>query len=74
MEEAALKPVSEKICVLYYPQDGRIVHTYLLVVMPGGRELTDEDRRSKGKGFAKQLGHIIDDLRACGSRPKTLTV
>jgi hypothetical protein len=63
MEEAALKPVSEKFCVLYDPQDGRIVHTTHLVVMPGGREMTDGEVEARAKETAKQVGHIIDGLR-----------
>jgi hypothetical protein len=64
MEKAAHTPVSEKICVLYDQQDGRIVHTHRVVVMPGGQEMTDDEIEARAKECAKQVGHVIDDLGA----------
>jgi hypothetical protein len=59
---AVTRPVSEKTCVLYDARDGRIIHTHHLVVMPGGREMTDEEFVRRAKEGAKQAGHSVDEL------------
>jgi len=70
MEKAALKPISEKTCVLYDQQDGRIVHTHIAIVMPGGMEMTDDELEARAKERAKQVGHVVDDLGALHLAPK----
>lgn len=64
MENVAHNPVSEKFCVLYDQQDGRIVHTHIAIVMSGGVQMTDDEVEARAKERAKQVGHVVDDLGA----------
>lgn len=65
MENDSLnKPVSNKICVLYDAQDGRVVHTHQVLTMPGGRIVTDEEVEESAKDRAKRAGHDISGLSA----------
>jgi hypothetical protein len=65
IEKAAMvKPVSEKTCVLYDLQDGRIVHTHRVVALSHGREMTEEELEERARACARQMGHNIDGLSA----------
>jgi hypothetical protein len=55
-------PVSEKVCVLYDPQDGRILHTHRVIRMPGGQDSTDEEIAAQAKDCAKRAGRDISVL------------
>lgn len=57
------RPVSKKTCVLYDPQNGSVVHTHSVVVMPGGRDVTDQELEERAKDRAKRAGHDIANLR-----------
>jgi hypothetical protein len=56
------KPVSDKVCVLYDPKDGRVIHTHRALTMPGGRDVTDEELEACAKDMAKRAGHDITGL------------
>lgn len=51
-----------KICVLYDPQDGRVVHTHQVVTLPGGRDCTDSELEAHAIECAKQAGHEVGGL------------
>ena len=65
-EEAPLakKPGPGKICVLYDPQDGRVIHTHRVITFPGGQEVTDSEAGARAKERATQAGH---DVRSVGT-------
>ena len=58
------QPVPSKICVLYDPRDGRVVHTHRVITMPGGQEITDAEAEARAKERAKQAGRDIRGLSA----------
>jgi hypothetical protein len=60
--DSVKKPISDKICVLYDPLDGRVVHTHRVLTMPGGRDVTDEELEERAKDRAKRAGHDIKGL------------
>ena len=57
-----IKPASTKICVLYDPQDGRVVHTHSVVVLQGARDVTEAEVEASAKDRAEKLGHEIAGL------------
>jgi hypothetical protein len=63
------KPVSQKICILYDPRDGRVVHTHSVITMPGGQEVTDAEVVARAKECAKQAGHDVASLTALRIEP-----
>jgi hypothetical protein len=58
----SLQPSSVKICVLYDPKDGRIVHTHRVFTLPGARMATDEEVEERAKTRATQAGHSVSGL------------
>ncbi len=56
-----LKTTAEMICVLYAPDDGRIVHTHSVVTLTGGKTVTEAElerraRERTGPGRKKGRG------------------
>lgn len=72
MEKASLLkiPVSNKVCVLYDPRDGRIVHTHRVITMPGGQDVTDEELETRAKERARQVGRDVSGLSALRVAPE----
>jgi hypothetical protein len=62
-QPAMPQPVSEKICVLYDPRQRRIVHTHQLLVLPGGRDLTEDQIEKLAREKAAQSGQNVEVLR-----------
>jgi hypothetical protein len=60
--ERLSKPVSVRVCVLYDPHDGRVVHTHRVLCMQGGRESTDEEIEANCKDAAKRAGHNVSEV------------
>ena len=58
------KPVSAtmKVVALYEPATGNIVHTHVLVVHEGGRDVPDEEVMRTAVEQASRLGHPVDQL------------
>ena len=58
------KPVSAtaKVVALYEPATGNIVHTHIVVVHEGGRDLPDEEVMRTAVEQASRLGHPVDRL------------
>ena len=58
-----IKPVSNKVCVLYHRNDGCVAHTHRVLIIPGGRDVTDEEVETRARDMAKLAGHDITSLR-----------
>jgi hypothetical protein len=58
-----LKPESVRVCVLYDPSDGRIVHQHEIVGFPGAERVNDEYLTSRAYATAARLGHNTSALR-----------
>jgi hypothetical protein len=41
------EPTSHKICVIYDPASGRVIHTHEVLTFPGGRQVTDADAEAE---------------------------
>jgi hypothetical protein len=37
------EPTSHRICIIYNPADGRVVHTHEVLTYPNGRQITESD-------------------------------
>lgn len=60
------KPVSDdasKVCVLYDPKDGRVVHVHGVTVMHGGKEVSHAELEQRTMRHAQTLGHFIEGLK-----------
>jgi hypothetical protein len=54
--------VSDKICVLYNPEDGRIVHVHRSSTLAGGKITTDKEVEVHAKENAAAAGHRVETL------------
>jgi hypothetical protein len=54
--------VSDKICVLYNPSNGRIVHVHRTTILAGGKLKTDEEVELRAKENAAAAGHHVETL------------
>ena len=41
------EPISHKICVIYDPANGGVIHTHEVLTFPGGRQVTDADAEAE---------------------------
>ena len=48
--ELGNKPISNKVCVVYDPKDGRGVDTHRVLTMPGGRDVSEEELENSRQG------------------------
>ena len=63
------KPVSNRICVLYEPTEGRVIHVHRVLTMPGSRHVADDELEDRAKDCAKRAGHDVSGfstLRVAG--------
>jgi hypothetical protein len=65
-----IDPVSVKICLVYDPNDGRIVHKHEVITLRGGKETEDGDVESKAKEMAVKAGHDVSKLKVLHASPK----
>jgi hypothetical protein len=60
----ALKPEDVKICVLYDPKDGRIVHHHMVASFPGGQGANEEEVEQRTLARAASFGTDTSKLKA----------
>lgn len=72
-------PTTVKVVALYEPATGNIVHTHVLVVHEGGRDVADEEVMRTAVEQASRLGHPVDQLETklstdpeCTTRPQRI--
>jgi len=53
-----------KVCVLFDPKDGRIVHTHGVTMLDGAREIDENELERRAIGHAKAFGHEVTALKA----------
>jgi len=58
-----LEVESARVCVLYDPIDGRIVHRHEAVNFTGARMVSDEELASRACALAAKIGHDVSMLR-----------
>ncbi|HTR25152.1 MAG TPA: hypothetical protein VMI10_14320 [Terriglobales bacterium] len=61
------KPVSDeasKICILYNPEDGRVIHVHGVTIMHGGKEVSHAELEHRATAHAKALGRSVAGLKA----------
>jgi hypothetical protein len=64
-----LKTTSEMICVLYTPQDGRIVHTHSVITLNGGQTVSAEEVERRARERVVQVGKKPEGLLALHLTP-----
>ncbi|MFZ0308327.1 MAG: hypothetical protein WAL89_09130 [Candidatus Sulfotelmatobacter sp.] len=61
------KPVDDKssrVCVLFDPKDGRVVHVHGATTIRGGKQFTDSELEKDATEHAKAFGHLVTGLKA----------
>jgi hypothetical protein len=55
---------SSKVCVLYDPEDGRVVHVHGVTTIRGGKEVSDVELEQRTITQAESSGHPVHGLRS----------
>ena len=58
------KPEDVKICVLYDPKDGRVMHNHKVVVFPGAKKVDKKEVERRALERAARLGRDTSRLKA----------
>lgn len=53
-----------KVCVLFDPKDGRIVHVHGATKLDGAKEIDENELERRAIGHAKSFGHEVAGLKA----------
>lgn len=64
-------PEDEKLCVLYEPKTGVIVHTHRVTTMPGGRKVDAAEMERRTRERATSRGRDVHKLALLHVDPKT---
>jgi hypothetical protein len=54
---------TEKACVVYELDQGTIVHRHFVIVLPGARELSDEEVAGRALEEYEHTGHYQEDIK-----------
>ncbi len=65
-----LKPEAVRICVLYDPSNGRIVHTHEVVTLPGGRKVDEKEMERRTLQRAASAGVDTSKLKVMHVPPE----
>jgi len=68
----AFEPEYDKICVLYDPQNGQVIHIHEVVIPPGGRKVDDNGVETRTFQQAANLGKDTSKLKALHVLPKDI--
>lgn len=55
---------ASKVCVLFDPKDGRIVHVHGMTTLDGAREVNEAELERRAVGLARAFGHEVAALKA----------
>lgn len=55
---------ASRVCVLYEPKSGRLVHVHGVTVLPGGKEVSQAEMEQRTVARAKSLGRSVTGLKA----------
>jgi hypothetical protein len=58
------KPEDVKICVLYDPKDGRVIHHHRVVVFPGAKKVDEKEVERRTLERAARFGRDTSKLKA----------
>jgi len=61
------KPVddnSSRVCVLFDPKNGRVVHVHGATTLPGGKKRSDAELETEATEHASAFGHSVAGLKA----------
>lgn len=60
------QPISDaasRVCVLFDPQDGRVVHVHGSTTLLAGRQISDAEMEKDATEHAKAFGHSVEGLK-----------
>jgi hypothetical protein len=58
------KPEGVKICVLYDPKDGRVIHHHMVVFFPGSKMVDEKEVERRALERAARFGRDTSKLKA----------
>lgn len=66
-----LVPIDEKLCVLFEPASGVIVHTHRVTTFPGGRKIDNAEMEKRIRERAASRGRDVHKLSILHVEPKS---
>ena len=54
---------ASKVCILYDPRDGHVVHVHGVTVLHGGKQVTEAELVQRATNHARAQGHSIERLK-----------
>lgn len=60
---AAVEDRSSKVCVLFDPKDGRIVHVHGVTTLDGATEVSESELETRAVAHAKAFGREVAGLK-----------
>jgi hypothetical protein len=60
------KPIGDeasKVCVLYDPKDGRVVHVHGVTIMHGAKQISQSEMEQRAMAHAKALGRSVEGMK-----------
>jgi hypothetical protein len=63
-------PEEQKLCVLYDPSNGTIVHTHWVTTLPGGRKVDEAELERRIRERATSRGRDVKGLKVLHVDPK----
>ncbi len=59
----AVSDESSKVCILYDPRDGRVVHVHGVTALQGGRSISEDELEQRAKSRAAAIGRSVSGLK-----------
>jgi hypothetical protein len=59
-----LRDDASKVCVLYDPSDGRVVHVHGVTTIQGGKEPTQAELEQRATTHARALGRAVPGMKS----------
>jgi hypothetical protein len=69
------KPVGDdasKVCILYDPKDGRVVHVHGVTTMQGGKNVSHAELEQRAMTHAKAFGRSVEGLKSLHLPPSAI--
>ena len=69
VEGKKLAPEYERVCILYDPSDGHVVHRHTFTKFAGGKDMSEKEVEGRALEIARKRGHDVGKLKALHVSP-----
>jgi hypothetical protein len=63
---------AHRVCVIYDPANGRVLHIHHDIALPGGRPAGENEIEAAALGQLRKRGRLTDQLRVLHVKPEEL--